>query len=261
MILFFSGATKIEAQTPTIREIRTVEIDITLNDLFQVQNRQTAKLDITVVESEYQRRNRLSEEALPEVLKQIRQCESRGDYLAQNKISSASGAFQALNSTFNNYQGYTRAKDAPKYIQDQFALELYQRRGVSPWNASIHCWGKKAPQIAKSNGDLTVKPASYFIAGTCTYYVATKFLVTWGGNANMWAINARAQGYRVDKTPEAGSVMETYESSGAGHVAYIEKIENGTIFISDMNFAGKWIITERQFPANSPLIKAIIHRL
>jgi len=62
--------------------------------------------------------------SLEQVLSTIRRLESgayEGNYTAQNPNSSASGAYQFLDGTWNNYKGYTHAKDAPKAIQDEYA--------------------------------------------------------------------------------------------------------------------------------------------
>lgn len=103
-----------------------------------------------------------------------------------------------------------------------------------------------------------------FYAGQCTAYVAARFPVTWNGNAIAWSDNARTQGYRVDKNPEAGAILQTTENSwgskGAGHVAYIDAIVDGQMFISEQNYQGWGIVSKRVLPLDSSLIRAVIHR-
>jgi len=55
------------------------------------------------------------------VLATIRTIESGGDYTAEARGSTASGAYQFLDSTWNGYGGYTRAADAPPEAQDALA--------------------------------------------------------------------------------------------------------------------------------------------
>lgn len=77
---------------------------------------------------------------LPAVLLRIRWCESRNDYKAEEPRSTASGAWQILDGTWNGYRGYHHASAAPRHIQDAKALALYRDRGTKPWKASRRCW-------------------------------------------------------------------------------------------------------------------------
>lgn len=70
----------------------------------------------------------------------IRACESTGNYRALNSESTASGAWQILDSTWASWGGYKRAYLAPPEVQDAKAQELFSRRGTQPWDASYACW-------------------------------------------------------------------------------------------------------------------------
>ena len=62
--------------------------------------------------------------------------ESGFDPTAQNPTSTASGKYQALDTTWSGYAGYAHAKDAPEAVQDQWAAELWNGgRGCSHWSA------------------------------------------------------------------------------------------------------------------------------
>jgi len=64
----------------------------------------------------------------------IVECESGGDYAAQNDVSTASGAYQITDGTWAGYGGYGHASDAPPAVQDAKAAELFDGgAGASHW--------------------------------------------------------------------------------------------------------------------------------
>jgi LysM repeat protein len=94
-------------------------------------------------------------------------------------------------------------------------------------------------------GPYTGPPSNNFPAGWCTYYVATKRLVTWSGDAGYWYQNAAAKGYAVGSTPKVGAIMVTWES-WAGHVAYVEAVNpDGSWVVTEMNWVAFYVIDQR----------------
>jgi hypothetical protein len=62
------------------------------------------------------------------------------DYTAENPSSTASGAWQFLDSTWNGYGGYSHAASAPRSVQDAKARSYIDANGFSAWESSRSCW-------------------------------------------------------------------------------------------------------------------------
>lgn len=71
----------------------------------------------------------------------IRKWESGGNYSAQNPSSTASGAYQFLDSTWRNVTGLSgRAMNYSPAIQDKAFYKLWNNgAGASQWTTSYHC--------------------------------------------------------------------------------------------------------------------------
>lgn len=98
-----------------------------------------------------------------------------------------------------------------------------------------------------------------FPYGYCTWFVAQKRYVPWGGNAGTWLFNARAYGYKTGKTPAVGSIVVTTEDRYYGHVAYVEKVSGDTITVSEMNYTGWAKKSVRQISRSSRVIKGYVY--
>lgn len=80
--------------------------------------------------------------------------------------------------------------------------------------------------------------------GNCTYYAFDRraqlgrSIGSLWGNANNWNYAAKSAGFKVDKTPEVGAIFQT-AAGPYGHVGVVESVNpNGTITVSEMNYAG-----------------------
>ena len=97
---------------------------------------------------------------------------------------------------------------------------------------------------------LTASVGNRYAAGNCTWYVYERRMQlgrpigSFWGNANTWATSARAAGFVVNNTPAPGAIFQT-TAGYYGHVGIVERVENGVVYVSDMNYAGYGIITHR----------------
>ncbi len=96
-----------------------------------------------------------------------------------------------------------------------------------------------------------------FPYGYCTWYVAQKRNIPWGGNAGTWLYHAKAAGYATGRTPTVGSVMVSSESWW-GHVALVTSVSADTFTVSEMNYTGWAKKSTRVVTKNSRVIKGFI---
>lgn len=98
-----------------------------------------------------------------------------------------------------------------------------------------------------------------FPYGWCTWYVAQKRYVPWGGNAGTWLYNAKSLGYKTGRKPQPGAIMVTTENRYYGHVALVEKVNGDTITVSEMNYVRWGKMSRRTLSASSRAIKGFIY--
>jgi surface antigen len=141
------------------------------------------------------------------------------------------------------------ASDTPipagSYVQVPTAAapaSALQTTYVVPVRAGIP--GVPATQLAKSS-------TNGFPYGQCTYYVASRRDVTWGGDAWSWYDNARSKGRPVGQIPVERAVV-VQNGGWAGHVAYVERVNlDGSFVVSEWNVRGWGVYDERTIPARS----------
>jgi len=97
-----------------------------------------------------------------------------------------------------------------------------------------------------------------FPYGYCTWYVASRRYVPWGGNAGTWLYNARKYGFSTGSSPRVGAIMVTRESWW-GHVAYVERVSGNYVTISEMNHVGWGRISRRTISRYSRFILGYIY--
>lgn len=124
----------------------------------------------------------------------------------------------------------------------------------------------RRPYIKEDNG---------MVPGHCTYYAAhrakllfpeirpgvRKKIIRW--NANQWIKSAKANWLTTSTTPSVGAVVvfQNWWSNffNAGHVSIVESVDwdAKTVIVSDMNYAGLWIVTERIVYLSDDMTEAV----
>lgn len=94
--------------------------------------------------------------------------------------------------------------------------------------------------------------------GYCTWYVASKVHVSWGGNAKSWLANAKAAGRAVTNHAMPGAIVVTTESRRYGHVAIVESVNASGFTVSEMNYSKFGKIDTRFIPHGSGVVRGFI---
>jgi len=97
-----------------------------------------------------------------------------------------------------------------------------------------------------------------FPYGYCTWYVAQKRYVPWGGNASSWLANAKASGKATGSTPRPGAIVVTRESRW-GHVALVESVRGSSFTVSEMNYVGFGKKSTRTLSTGSGVVRGFIY--
>lgn len=95
--------------------------------------------------------------------------------------------------------------------------------------------------------------------GWCTYYVASRRFVPGGwGNAQSWLGSAKRSGYATGSTPAPGAIMVSSES-WIGHVAYVESVSGDSFSVSEMNYKGWGITSQRTISISNGRVMGFIY--
>lgn len=100
--------------------------------------------------------------------------------------------------------------------------------------------------VATSRG---ASSGNTYTPGYCTWYAKSRRpdLPNNLGNADTWVTRAAAQGIPTGYTPRAGAIGQQ-----GMHVVYVERVNgDGTVFVSEMNFQGLYVISTRTVPAST----------
>lgn len=106
----------------------------------------------------------------------------------------------------------------------------------------------------------TVKTANLYPWGQCTYYVKSKRadIPNRMGNARYWFGSAKANGLETGNQARVGAIMVTDEGP-YGHVAIVEGFKNGKMVISEMNFLGVGVVSQREIDLSSNYVLGYIY--
>lgn len=101
--------------------------------------------------------------------------------------------------------------------------------------------------------------------GNCTWYAYERRaqlgrpIGSFWGNANTWSMYAQSAGFKVNNSPAVGAIMEGGGSAVYGHVAVVESVNGDSFTVSEMNYVGFNVVSERTIPMSQAGSYRFIH--
>ena len=134
------------------------------------------------------------------------------------------------------------------------AKEASQIR-ISKWNDGYISYTIEMPRerVAESR----LYEISDYGNGTCVPYVRERTGIQLFGWAGSFLERAIENGYETGDIPKIGAIVVTNE--GGGHVAVVEDIKNDYIVVSEQNFKGLYVISQREIPYDDHHIQGYIY--
>lgn len=157
----------------------------------------------------------------------------------------------------------SKPKAGQKIIIPSGVLPASERPGYEPPIATGQQYVGSSSTINGMNVMATA--GNRYAPGNCTWYAYERRqqlgspVGSFWGNANTWDDSARAAGYTVNNTPKAGAVLVN-NAGYYGHVAIVERVlDNGDVYLSEMNYAGFNVISNRTISAGQAAGYVYVH--
>lgn len=158
--------------------------------------------------------------------------------------------------SFNDLPANGDLKEGQEIIIPDGQKEI--ARPAAPASSSIAARPYESFEVAGKSLSGKAGAGHKFPYGYCTWYVAQKKYVPWGGNAGTWLYHAKSMGYATGKSPKAGSIMVSSESWW-GHVAVVESVSGNSFTVSEMNYKGFAKKSYRTITLGNRVIKGFIY--
>lgn len=175
-----------------------------------------------------------------------------------------SGSGEALESTLKTIDSYTPLINEDTYKINNSNNNDFVAKPIINKTVTRYEMDKKRRDVYARDQIRSTKNnkkiSNGYLYGFCTWFVANKRIDipdNWG-NAKNWLGYAQKINWPTGNDPKIGAIVVTNES-WAGHVAYVESVNNNTIVVSEMNKIGWNRQSTRVIPINSKIIKGYIY--